>query len=74
MEIVHVSPEVVPFHKVGGLADVAGALPKALRALGHKVTVFSLRYGSVDTNANAGTFVYAHTNAHTSQHAYTEQY
>jgi starch synthase len=53
MEIVHVSPEVVPFHKVGGLADVAGALPKALRALGHKVTVFSLRYGSVDTNANA---------------------
>ncbi len=53
MEIVHVSPEVVPFHKVGGLADVAGALPKALRALGHKVTVFSLRYGSVDTADNA---------------------
>jgi starch synthase len=53
MDIVFVSPEVAPFSKVGGLADVAGALPKALRALGHKVTVFSLRYGSVDTNANA---------------------
>jgi len=53
MEIVHVSPEVVPFHKVGGLADVAGSLPGALRALGHKVTVFSLRYGSVNTADNA---------------------
>lgn len=52
MEIVFVSPEVVPYSKVGGLGDVVGALPKALRALGHKVTVLSLLYGSIDTGAN----------------------
>lgn len=53
MEIVLVTPEVVPYSKVGGLGDVSGALPKALRALGHKVTVLSLRYGSVDPAAHS---------------------
>ncbi len=28
---------MVPFAKTGGLADVAGALPKALKAQGHDV-------------------------------------
>ena len=40
--------EVVPFAKVGGLADVAGALPKALRQLGHDVRVVMPRYGRID--------------------------
>ena len=53
MEILFVSPEVVPYSKVGGLGDVVGALPKALRALGHKVTVLSLRYGSIDPAEHA---------------------
>ncbi len=53
MDIVFVSPEVAPFSKVGGLADVSSALPKALRTQGHKVTVVSLRYGSIDPAANA---------------------
>ncbi len=39
MRIAHLSSEVVPFSKTGGLADVAGALPPALAALGHAVTV-----------------------------------
>jgi starch phosphorylase len=42
------SAEIVPFAKTGGLADVAGALPKALRALGHDVRVAMPRYGRVD--------------------------
>lgn len=33
------SVELAPFVKRGGVADVAAALPKALRGLGHKVTV-----------------------------------
>ena len=39
MEILFVSTELAPYVKVGGLADVVAALPKALRQLGHKVTI-----------------------------------
>ncbi len=48
LKILLVSAEVAPFAKVGGLADVAGALPKALRAMGHDVRVVMPRYGSID--------------------------
>ncbi|WP_345986879.1 glycogen synthase GlgA [Sulfurimonas sp. HSL1-2] len=46
--ILLAASEVVPFAKSGGLADVAGALPKALRALGHDVRVVMPRYYIVD--------------------------
>lgn len=39
MNIVFAASECTPFAKTGGLADVAGALPKALAARGHHVTV-----------------------------------
>lgn len=42
------SPEVVPFAKTGGLADVTGALPKALAKLGHQVKVILPKYRMVD--------------------------
>ena len=48
MKILLVSPEVVPFAKTGGLADVAGALPKALKLLGHDVRVILPKYQMVD--------------------------
>jgi len=44
LSIVMIASEVVPFAKTGGLADVLGALPRALARLGHQVTVFLPRY------------------------------
>jgi starch synthase len=44
MHIAFAASECVPFSKTGGLADVIGALPRALAALGHKVTVYLPRY------------------------------
>ena len=35
MEIIHVSAECYPMAKVGGLADVVGALPKYQQMQGH---------------------------------------
>jgi starch synthase len=40
MNVVFVASEAVPFAKTGGLADVAGALPRALAKQGHSVAVF----------------------------------
>ncbi|MFA5927687.1 MAG: glycogen synthase GlgA [Candidatus Margulisiibacteriota bacterium] len=53
LKILLASSEVHPFAKTGGLADVAGALPKALRKLGHEVYVVMPAYRSV----KAGTVV-----------------
>ncbi|MBZ5623957.1 MAG: glycogen synthase GlgA [Acidobacteriia bacterium] len=43
-----VSSEAAPYAKTGGLADVVGALPPALRSFGDEVTVLVPRYGSID--------------------------
>ncbi len=48
MEIIFVTTELSPFVKVGGLADVSAALPKALRSLGHSVTVVLPRLPSLE--------------------------
>ena len=48
MEILFVSSEVAPWSKTGGLGDVASALPRALAARGHAVSVVSPRYFGVD--------------------------
>jgi len=47
MRVAFVAAEVAPFAKAGGLADVIGALPKALANLGVEVAVFAPRYRSV---------------------------
>lgn len=47
LKILFVTPEVEPFVKVGGLADMVGALPKELAALGHDVRIVCPAYGLV---------------------------
>jgi starch synthase len=44
MKILFVASEGLPYSKTGGLADVIGGLPKALRQLGHEVVVLLPRY------------------------------
>jgi starch synthase len=44
MHIAFAASECVPFSKTGGLADVVGALPRALAAAGHQVSVYLPRY------------------------------
>jgi starch synthase len=48
LKILFLASEVVPFAKTGGLADVAGALPKALKSLGHDIRVAMPHYGFID--------------------------
>ncbi|MGK0176858.1 MAG: starch synthase [Lentimonas sp.] len=48
-----VTPEVVPFVKVGGLADVVGALSKVLDACGHDVRLVVPKYAGMQHIENA---------------------
>ncbi|MBI4535390.1 MAG: glycogen synthase GlgA [Ignavibacteriae bacterium] len=48
MKVALVSSEVAPFAKTGGLADVAGALPKALKQTGCDIKVFMPKYSTID--------------------------
>lgn len=50
LNILFAASEVVPFAKTGGLADVAGALPKAIKDLGHNIIVVMPRYYKIDTS------------------------
>ena len=45
--ILFVSPEVDPFVKTGGLADVAGSLPKALLNMGYAIAIALPLYGEI---------------------------
>jgi starch synthase len=48
LKIVMIASECVPFAKTGGLADVVGALPKVLRAMGHDVIVVMPKYEQIN--------------------------
>jgi starch synthase len=47
MKIAILASEVAPYAKTGGLADVAGALPKYLSRAGHEVKVFLPLYREI---------------------------
>jgi starch synthase len=47
LRILFATPEAVPFAKTGGLADVAGALPKFLQALGCEINLVMPYYRMV---------------------------
>ena len=47
MKILMAASECVPFIKTGGLADVLGALPKALAAAGEDIRVVLPKYGEI---------------------------
>jgi starch synthase len=49
-----VASEVHPFAKTGGLADVLGALPRALAKLGHQVDVVMPRYRGITAGTPIG--------------------
>jgi starch synthase len=48
MKVLFVSAEVAPFAKAGGLGDVVGSLPKALRDKGVDARVLMPYYGVID--------------------------
>ncbi len=48
LKILMPSAEVAPFSKVGGLGDVVGSLPVALKKQGVDIRVISPLYGSID--------------------------
>ena len=50
LKILFVSAEMSPFAKTGGLADVAGSLPKALAEMGHDIRVVMPKYRLIKGN------------------------
>jgi starch synthase len=58
LRIAFVASEVTPFAKTGGLADVAGALPRYLHAAGHDVRVFMPLHASASLAKESLTPVY----------------
>ncbi len=48
MRVAFCASEVVPFAKTGGLADVCGALPIALKKVGVEPVIFLPRYKAID--------------------------
>ncbi|MBA2251487.1 MAG: glycogen synthase GlgA [Nitrospirales bacterium] len=52
LNILLVASEAVPFAKTGGLADVAGALPRELARLGHHVSLVLPGYSTIDASTH----------------------
>lgn len=53
LKILFASSEVAPLAKTGGLADVSGSLPKAIKSLGHDIRVVMPFYKMAKANAKS---------------------
>jgi len=56
MKIAYVSYEVSPFAKAGGLADVAGALPKYIKNAGEEIYVIMPFHNNIENNFEISKF------------------
>lgn len=54
MKVLYVSSEAVPYVKTGGLADVAGSLPKALKEQGVDVRVILPKFSKIGEKYREG--------------------
>jgi len=54
MKVLFVASECAPFVKTGGLADVIGAVPKALKKLGTDVKVMLPAYPALSSLVKSG--------------------
>ncbi|GAB60854.1 glycogen synthase [Candidatus Jettenia caeni] len=50
MRVAYLSSEVIPFAKTGGLADIAGAIPKSIQKQGVEIIVIMPLYGIIKEN------------------------
>lgn len=57
IKVLIASAEVVPFSKVGGLADVVGSLPKELAKIGVETEIFTPYYGQIDRDKHNIKFI-----------------
>ena len=53
LKLVIAASEAIPYAKTGGLADVAGALPREFARLGHDVVLLVPRYRELDQSARS---------------------
>ena len=53
MKVLYLTSEAVPFIKTGGLADVAGSLPKELKNLGVDIRVVLPMYETIDEKSKS---------------------
>ena len=60
MNILHISAECYPVAKVGGLADVVGALPKYQNRIGHAASVIMPYYKKSWMEHASGSIVFCH--------------